>query len=130
MACGSCVQYCPIFDALKVEVGRLEYTICRLRISIFAGVNMKSLPFVPLELEWHFAFVFLNRVITLKLINVIYVFGIAQGSHTFFSLGFHCACKITLLFVCAVLYVALLESLGNQGNICGGGRTRFVLYNI
>ena len=91
---------------------------------------MKSLPFVPLELEWHFAFVFLNRVITLKLINVIYVFGIAQGSHTFFSLGFHCACKITLLFVCAVLYVTLLEFWRNQGTIWSEGRMRFVLHNI
>ena len=97
----------------KIEVNCLRHAICRLHISICAGVNTKSLPFNPLELEWYFVFVVLDRIIALKLIHAICAFDIARGSHIFLFLSLHCACKITLLLACAVLYVALIGSWGN-----------------
>ena len=115
---------------MKAKVDCLQHGIQRLRISICAGVNMKNLSFLQLELEWHSVFVFLDRVITLKLIHATCAFGIAWSSLVSFSLGLHRACKTTLLVICAVLYVAFLESWGNQGDIWGGGPTRFALYNI
>ena len=64
-------------------------------------VNLIGFSLVPLELEWHFILVLLNRVISLELIHAIY-FGIARGSHIGFYLGSHGTCKVTLLLVCAV----------------------------
>ena len=110
MACGSLVQYSPIFDVFKVKVDCLQHAIGHLCTTIFAGVNLKGLSFIPLELNWYFIIVLLDRVIALKLIHAICIFDTNQGSHIFLFLGSNRTCKITLLFVYSVLQVVMIKT--------------------